>query len=196
MNDDRASVQPGDQVLLIVEDDPDFARILLDLAREKGFKALVTGRAEKALALASQHRPSAILLDLRLPDATGWSVFDRLKHDPGTRHIPVDIVSAEDNRLRGLRLGAINYLKKPVAREDIIKALDDTKEFINRRIRNLLVVAEDAAHRHGTVELIGDEDVQITAAASAQEAAAILENNTSLDCVAASGPALPAGRPL
>jgi len=170
LNDDRSSIHPGEPVILIIEDDLDFARILLDLAREKEFKVLVTARAERGLTLARQHQPCAILLDLRLPDGTGWSVFDRLKHDPSTRHIPINIISVEVEDRRGLRLGALNYLTKPAAREDLVKALDNTKAFVNRRVRNLLVVSPSAAQRLDVADLIGSGDVQTTGVASAEEA--------------------------
>jgi CheY-like chemotaxis protein len=182
LNDDRASIQPGDPLLLIVEDDLDFARILLDLAREKSFKALVTARAEKGLLLAREHKPSAILLDLRLPDGTGWSVFDRLKHDRATRHIPVDIISVEEDDRRGLRLGAMAYLKKPVAREDLVKTLDDAMEFTRRNTRNLLLLTRDACQCQDLPELLGSGDLQITLAASAHEASDATAT-TRFDCV-------------
>src|SRR5205823_6466159 len=125
---------------------------------------------------------SAILLDLRLPDGTGWSVLDRLKHDPATRHIPVDIISVEEDERRGLLLGAIHYLKKPVAREDLIQVLDCTKAFVKRRTRNLLLVAQDPEQRQSITELIGDGEVQITAAANAEEAAAALADGL-FECI-------------
>src|SRR5439155_662090 len=126
--------------------------------------------------------PCAILLDLKLPDGTGWSTLDRLKHDPATRHIPVDIVSVEEDYLRGLRLGALNYLTKPVARDELVKALDNTKAFLNRPVRNLLLVTSRPAQRRDVAELIGSGDVQITAVATAQEAAQA-QADTIFDCI-------------
>ena len=104
----------GDRVLLIVEDDINFARILLDMARQQGFKVITAQTGSAGLTLAQQFLPSAILLDIRLPEMDGWTVLDRLKHDPNTRHIPVHIMTVEEGRQRGLQLGAIAYLQKPV----------------------------------------------------------------------------------
>ena len=141
----RRRSRTGDRVLLIVEDDPNFARILLDLARERGFKGLVAQRADRALALAREYQPDAITLDLRLPDVDGWTVLDRLKHDPATRHIPVHIISVEENWQRGLRLGAIDFLTKPVTKESLDEALATLHEFVDRPVKRLLVVEDDEA---------------------------------------------------
>src|SRR6185312_10715868 len=108
--DDRAQIQPGDLVLLIIEDDRNFARIMVDFARERHFKAVVAHTAAAGTALASQLVPAAITLDVRLPDNDGWVVLDRLKHDARTRHIPVHLVTVEEQRERALRLGAVSYL--------------------------------------------------------------------------------------
>ena len=112
IDDDRNVIAPGDRVLLIVEDDLTFARILLDLAREHQLKALVALRGSIALALAREFKPGAITLDINLPDMAGWTILDRLKHDPVTRHVPVHIITGDENRRRGLALGAMTYLEK------------------------------------------------------------------------------------
>jgi len=117
ISDDRGDLQPGDRVLLIVEDDIHFAQILLDVARELGFKGIIALRSDTGLAMARQFKPDAIMLDIRLPVMDGWTVLDRLKHDPNTRHIPVHTISAEEGQQRSLQLGAIAYLQKPVTRE-------------------------------------------------------------------------------
>src|SRR5581483_10302297 len=111
--DDRAAIAPGDRVFLIIEDDPSFARILLDMAREKGFKGLVALRGDTGLATARSFKPDAITLDIELPAIGGWTIFDRLKHDPQTRHIPIHIISVSDERQRGMHLGALAFLQKP-----------------------------------------------------------------------------------
>src|SRR6185312_14087527 len=141
--DDRNDIQHGDQVLLIVEDDKSFAGILLDLARDKGFKALVAPSGTMALALAKKYKPAAITLDIRLPDRDGWTVLDRLKHDSSTSHIPVHIISVEEQRQRALQQGALNHLQKPVTHEDLGKALDNIRDFTERGVRRLLVVEDD-----------------------------------------------------
>ena len=112
LDDDRNLIQPGDSVLLIVEDDITFARILVDLAHDRGLKALVALRGSSAMSLAREFKPGAITLDITLPDMAGWTILDRLKHDPATRHIPVHIISGDEDRRRGLALGAMTYLEK------------------------------------------------------------------------------------
>ncbi|HEX6104848.1 MAG TPA: response regulator, partial [Gemmatimonadales bacterium] len=180
--DDRGLVEPGDRILLIAEDDPGFARILLDLARDRGFKGLVAQRADRALALAREYQPTAVTLDLRLPDADGWTILDRLKHDPATRHIPVHIISVEENWQRGLRLGAIDFLTKPATKESLSDALTTLHEFIDRPVKQLLVVEDDAAARQRIVELIGNGDVQTTSVGSGREALEALRRQR-FDCM-------------
>jgi CheY-like chemotaxis protein/signal transduction histidine kinase len=182
MDDDRASIVPGDRVLLIIEDDLRFARILVDFAREKRFKALVARDARRSIALAQRFSPMAITLDLRLADDDGWQVLDRLKHDPRTRHIPVHVISVEAARSRGLRLGAVSYLQKPVTREAIGDILQRTIDFIERRVKNLLVVEDDPVQRQTIQELIGNSDVHTTAVGTAAEALDALANGP-FDCV-------------
>src|SRR5205814_1261096 len=122
LDDDRNLIQPGDRVLLIVEDDITFARILVDLAHEQGLKALVALRGSSAMSLAREFKPGAITLDIQLPDMAGWTILDRLKHDPATRHIPVHIISGDENRRRGLALGAMTYLEKSVVNDSLADA--------------------------------------------------------------------------
>jgi hypothetical protein len=180
--DDRATIEDGDRILLIAEDDPNFAQILLDLARDRGFKGLVANRADRALTLAREYQPTAVTLDLRLPDADGWTILDRLKHDPGTRHIPVHIISVEENWQRGLRLGAIDFLVKPASKESLSDALTTLHEFVDRTVKRLLVVEDDAAARQSIVELIGDGDVATTAVGSGEEALSRLQAE-HFDCM-------------
>ncbi|HRI49807.1 MAG TPA: response regulator, partial [Pseudomonadota bacterium] len=180
--DDRESIQPGDRVLLIIEDDADFARILLDMARQKGFKGIVALRGDTGLALARKLRPDAISLDLRLPVMDGWAVLDRLKHDSRTRHIPVHLISAADERTRGLRQGAIAFLKKPVTREALADAFASARGFIERRVKNLLIVEDDENQRKSIVALIGNGDVHSTAIGTAREALELLRQQ-HFDCM-------------
>jgi DNA-binding response OmpR family regulator len=105
-DDDRESIQPGDRVLLVIDDDTTYSRIVLDSAHERGYKVLVAGRGDMGLAVARKFRPQAILLDIGLPDTTGWSVLDQLQHDPDLRHVPVHVLSIYEDRRRGLELGA------------------------------------------------------------------------------------------
>jgi signal transduction histidine kinase/CheY-like chemotaxis protein len=180
--DDRAKLQPGDLVLLIIEDDPAFAGILSDFAREKGFKAVVARSVAQGVALAGEIQPSAITLDLHLPDNDGWIVLDRLKHDPRTRHIPIHIISADEERERSLRLGAVSYFQKPVTKEILDEALSQTIDFINRPLKNLLIVEDDSTQRGAIVDLIGNGDVHSTAVGSAAEAFTELDK-TRFDCL-------------
>ncbi|HEX8353952.1 MAG TPA: response regulator, partial [Pyrinomonadaceae bacterium] len=183
VSDDRNSIQPGERVLLIVEDDPGFAQILLDLAHEKGFKGLVATRGDVALALARKYRPDAITLDIQLPDRDGWTVLDRLKHDPDTSHIPVHIISSGDEqRQRAIKMGAFTQLQKPVSREDLASAFDDIAAFVQKGVKRLLVVEDDDAQRMSIVELIGNGDVVTTAVASGAEALAAL-GGEQFDCM-------------
>ena len=156
--------------MLIVEDDVNFARILIEMAQQHGFKAITAQNGSTGLALAQQFHPSAVLLDIRMPEMDGWTVLDRLKHDPNTRHIPVHIMTVEEGQQRSLQLGAIAYLQKPLTSETISKALVKIKGFVERQVKNLLVVEDDDTQRHSIVELIGNSDVSTTAVATGAEA--------------------------
>ncbi len=182
LNDDRDNIRPGDKVMMIVEDDINFARFLLDLARDSGFKVLMTTRGANALCMASEHKPDVITLDLRLPDIEGWKVLDRLKDDPNTRHIPVQIISVDEERERGLKQGAINYLTKPVKKDALVKAFGDIRHFLDRQVKSLLILEDDDTQRRSLTELIGHKDVTIQGASTAQEALDALRNQ-HFDCL-------------
>ncbi|OUL27987.1 response regulator [Nostoc sp. 106C] len=180
--DDRDTIQPGDRVLLVIEDDVKFARILLEMARQQGFKVLVALDSKQGLTLAQQFKPHAITLDICMPDMDGWMVLDRLKHDSETRHIPVHIFSIDDRQQRGLELGAIAYLQKPVSKEQLTEALIDIKGFIERKVKNLLVIEDDSVQARSIIELIGNGDVQSTAVNTAAAALATLQSKR-IDCI-------------
>jgi HAMP domain-containing protein/signal transduction histidine kinase/CheY-like chemotaxis protein len=182
VNDDRGTIEDGDRILLIAEDDPNFAQILLDLARERGFKGLVAQTADRALALAREYQPTAVTLDLRLPDADGWTILDRLKHDAATRHIPVHIISVEENWQRGLRLGAIDFMTKPATKESLSQALTTLHEFVDRPVKRLLVVEDDVVQQQSIAELIGDGDVITTAVSTGADALEALQRE-AFDCM-------------
>jgi CheY-like chemotaxis protein/signal transduction histidine kinase len=182
VSDDRSVIEDGDRILLIAEDDLNFAQILLDLARDRGFKGLVAHRADRALALAREYQPTAVTLDLRLPDADGWTILDRLKHDPATRHIPVHIISVEENWQRGLRLGAIDFLTKPASKESLSEALTTLHEFLDRPVKELLVVEDDPGARDSIVELVGDGDVRTTTVGTGAQALEALQGG-QFDCM-------------
>ena len=180
--DDRGQLQGGEPVLLIIEDDLNFASVMMEFAHEKGFKAVIAGTAGEAIGLAQRINPAAITLDLVLPDTDGWVVLDRLKHDVRTRHIPVHVISVEEQRQRSLKLGAVSHLLKPVTREAIDQALSGTVEFMRRPVKNLLVVEDDAVQRQSLQELIGNNDVHTIAVATGAEALQMLESEI-IDCV-------------
>ncbi|MBN3905644.1 MAG: response regulator [Nostoc sp. NMS1] len=180
--DDREIIQPGDRTLLIIEDDDKFARILLDMAREQGFKVIVALQSKQGLALAQQFKPDAIMLDIYMPEMDGWTVLDRLKHKPDTRHIPVHILSVDERQQRGLQLGAITYLQKPVSPEALTQVLTDIKGFIERQVRNLLIVEDDPVQAQSIIELIGNSDVHSTAVGTGAEALLILRSQ-HFDCM-------------
>jgi HAMP domain-containing protein/CheY-like chemotaxis protein/signal transduction histidine kinase len=180
--DDRDSITEGDRRVLIVEDDITFASILLDMARAKGYKGIVATRGETALQLAKRFRPDAITLDIRLPDMEGWTVLDRLKHERVTRHIPVHIISGDDETARGLRLGALAQIQKPVTKEGLDEAFAKINGFVERAHKSLLVIEDNDQQRQAIVELIGDGDVEITAVGSGEEALTLLRERR-FDCM-------------
>ncbi len=183
VEDDRDDIQPGDRVLLIIEDDVAFARIMLGLAHENGFKAVVATRGDSGLALANQLKPDAISLDLQLPVLDGWRVLDRLKRNAGTRHIPVHVISVDDLTRRGAALGAFAYLEKPVSRESLQSAFQHISTFLDRSVRQLLLVEDDDRQRDSIMELVGEgDDVKIAAVQSAEEALAALDGG-EYDCM-------------
>jgi len=180
--DDREIIQSGDRILLIIEDDDKFARILLDMARQQGFKTIVALQSKQGLALAQQFKPNAIMLDIYMPEMDGWTVLDRLKHKPDTRHIPVHILSVDERQQRGLQLGAITYLQKPVSPEALTQVLTEIKGFIERQVRNLLIVEDDRVQAQSIIELIGNGDVYSTAVGTGAEALNILRSH-HFDCM-------------
>ena len=157
ISDDRESVAPGDPVVLIVEDDPHFAQVLLGLVRDQGLKGVVSTHGAHVRALAHQFQPLAIMLDIFLPDMLGWTVLNHLKQDPTTRHIPVQIISVEEERLQGLGHGAFSYLIKPATTDELKKALDRVMQYARSRRRRLLVVEDNEIERQSIVELLSHE---------------------------------------
>jgi CheY-like chemotaxis protein len=180
--DDRDSVEPGDMSLLIVEDDPHYAKVLLSLARDRGFKGLVAKNGTDALMLARKYLPTAVSLDVFLPDMLGWTVLNQLKRDPNTRHIPVQILTVEEERQYGLERGAFSFMNKPLTTDGLEDAFDRIKAFAVPRLRQLLVVEDDPAEQLSIGELIGHNDVEITAATTGSEALRKMREK-SFDCV-------------
>ncbi|HET7500862.1 MAG TPA: response regulator, partial [Kofleriaceae bacterium] len=180
--DDYDSLEPGDRVLLVIEDDVTFAATLLEMGRQSGFKGVVATTGGQALEFARTVKPDAITLDLRLPDIDGWVLLDRLKHDPATRHIPVHVISGLDEERRSLQYGAHGFLQKPVTVEGLQAGLSGIHEFVEKRVKNLLVVEDDPVQSQAITELIGDGDVATTSVSSAENALESL-GERSYDCV-------------
>jgi len=182
IDDDRDQIDPDDTVLLIVEDDPHYARIMMGLARDQGFKVLTALRGADALALARSYRLSAVSLDVFLPDMLGWTVLSQLKQDMSTRHIPVQIITCDEDRQHGLARGAFSFLTKPTTNDGIEAALSRIKQFTQQRRKRLLVVEDSADERSSIAALLGHDDVEIIGVESGEAALAALREK-AVDCV-------------
>jgi CheY-like chemotaxis protein len=182
ITDDRLDIQPGDNILLIVEDDPHYARIMVDLARDVGLKVLVAMRGADAIDLAKQFQPTAISLDVFLPDMLGWTVLSQLKLNPLTRHIPVQIITLDEDRQHGLARGAFSFVTKPVTAEGIGAVLSRIKEYAKPRRKRLLVVEDNAAEQMSIRELLGHDDIEIVTVGTGVAALQSLRDQAA-DCV-------------
>jgi signal transduction histidine kinase/HAMP domain-containing protein/DNA-binding response OmpR family regulator len=161
--DDRAEIDPGDRTLLIVENDLSFARLLVDVAHEAGFKALVTAFGATALTLARQYQPSAITLDISLPDMAGWRVLERLKSDFDTRHIPVKIITTGEDNERGRVLGAVSILAKPVkTRDALVDAIDGFRHILENATKQLVLLHPPGSERESLAGLLAADDIDLT----------------------------------
>jgi CheY-like chemotaxis protein/signal transduction histidine kinase/HAMP domain-containing protein len=180
--DDRDNLQPDDAVLLIVEDDPHYARVLCDLSRDRGFKVLVALRGTDALTLAREFHPTAVSLDVFLPDMLGWTVLNHLKQDPATRHIPVQMLTLDEDRHHGLARGAFAFVTKPSTPEDLDSALSRIKEYAAPRRKRLLIVEDNPAEQMSIRELLGHDDIDVSVASTGAEALEVVTRET-FDCV-------------
>ncbi len=180
--DDRDGLAPGARTLLVIEDDPAFARVLYDLAHELDFRVLVADTADDGIALARRFQPSAIVLDVGLPDRSGLAVLDALKRDAKTRHVPVHMVSGSDHTRTALELGAVGYALKPIARDELIDAIHQLEARFTQRLRRVLIVEDDPVLRDSTARLLGGEDVE-TVTAGTTAAALELLRTTTFDCM-------------
>ncbi|EZP79912.1 MULTISPECIES: response regulator [Alphaproteobacteria] len=160
IDDDRAVLSGDKRVLLVIEDDSRFAGIVCDLSREMGFECLVAGTAQEAIDLAREYRPSAIVLDIGLPDQSGLTVLDRLKHEDRTRHIPIHVISGSDQAQTAMALGAIGFLEKPAPRERLAEVLAMLQQKLASRVRRVLIVEDDAVQREAVSQLLGSQDVE------------------------------------
>ena len=182
LDDDRDELRKGDRLLLVIEDDPKFARVVYKRAHGKDFKCLLAADGESGLKLVDLYHPDAILLDLKLPGMSGWQVLDTLKQNPDTRHIPVHILSATEENLEAYKMGAIGFLSKPVSPEGLEDVFEKLESFIARRIKSLLVVEDDDNLRHSVRQLLGGSDVRISEASHGSAALDLLRTG-HFDCM-------------
>ena len=180
--DDRSIIQAGDRVLLIVEDDQDFAKIILDLAREEGFKGIIAMRGSQVITLAQHYKPDAITLDIRMPDTDGWIILEKLKHDPELRHIPVEIITVDDDIHRGYSHGAFQFITKPVSRKKLSAALSSIHQLLDRPIKNLLLLATNKESQKQISDLLANNDLEIKTTHRAKTALSLI-NKHHFDCV-------------
>lgn len=180
--DDRERAPFDTRCILVIEDEPNFARILFDLAHELGYSCLVAHGADEGFELAAQYIPDAILLDMRLPDHSGLTVLQRLKEQASTRHIPVHIISVEDRVEAAMHMGAVGYAVKPTSREELKEVFARLEAKLTQKLKHILLVEDDDLQRESIARLIGDDDVEITAVAMAQDALALLRQNI-YDCM-------------
>ncbi len=180
--DDREHLSATGRVILVIEDDPHFAEILVNLAHEQNFQCVVTSSTHEALSLAREHLPSAVVLDVGLPDGSGLFVLDRLKHDARTRHIPVHVVSGSDYAEKAIAMGAVAYMLKPVAREDLVGAFHALETRLTRRLRRVLVVEDDPVQLSALCSLLSSRDVEAVGARDAADCLAQLQAGT-FDCM-------------
>jgi CheY-like chemotaxis protein/signal transduction histidine kinase len=180
--DDRTQPSTGVRTVLVIEDEPEFARILYGLAHDMEYRCLVALTAAEGLELAASENPDAILLDMRLPDRSGLSVLQQLKDNPATRHIPVHVVSSQENGGEALHLGAIGYALKPTTREQLEEVFVKLKEKSAQQVKRVLLVEDDERQRDSVVKLIADTDVEIAAVGSGVEALELLRTQI-FDCM-------------
>jgi CheY-like chemotaxis protein len=182
IEDDRSHLLPNDKVLLIIEDDPNYARILLEMAHEKGFKGVVAQRGNVALSMVRDFKPVAVTLDLHLPDIDGWRILDRLKVDLATRHIPVHIISVEQDREPTRTQGALGFITKSETKESLQRAFEQLRQFIDRPVKSLLLVEDDEIQTMSIRDLIGNGDVKTTVVNSGKDALLALQAE-KYDCM-------------
>ncbi|WP_180857535.1 response regulator, partial [Flavobacterium panici] len=182
VGDDRTDIKPNDKILLIAEDNVTFAKILLERAHQHGIKAIVTTRGNDVVDYINQFQPHAITMDLNMPDTSGWKILDRLKTDFTLRHIPVYIISGEDERNKGLKRGARNFFLKPVKNELLTSLFNDIQDFKDKKEKNLLVVDDNEFELERIVEAVEGEDISVSTALTAKDAVKLIQEK-SFDCI-------------
>ncbi len=181
-SDDRQNINVDDQVVLIISGYPDYGRALLEIAHETGFKGVITTGNVSSIPLVREFNPAAISLDIDSPRLDGWTLLDRLKNDFGTRHIPIQVVSAEDNGQRALRLGAFAYLRKPFDRDAMKQKFQKIKDFIERQAKNLLIAEPDNTQRKNMEELTAYDGLKIAGVRTSEEALSAMKEK-AFDCL-------------
>jgi HAMP domain-containing protein/signal transduction histidine kinase/CheY-like chemotaxis protein len=182
LNDDRSNIQPEDCVILVVEDDLRFAKILLDKGRENKFKVIVTTKGSEVVDFLNQFHPVAVTMDLNMPDTNGWRVLDRIKNDLTLRHIPVYIISGMDERSSGLKRGARNFLVKPLKEDSLRNLFEDIRDFANKKKKNLLIVDDNEMELSNVVKHLQNADSEITTAKTAKDAINLIREK-KFDCI-------------
>lgn len=180
--DDRDHLKPEDRLILIVEDDRKFSNLLRELANEKNFKCLIAEDGKIGLQMVEQYKPHAIILDVTLPQVDGWTVMEKLKDNPDTRHIPVHFISGADHKVNAKKMGAIDCLLKPISLTEIGEAFRKIEQFITKQVKNLLVFMDDLSRQQEVIDLVDSEGVEFTLTATQQEALQHL-HMTSFDCI-------------
>ena len=182
IEDDKDDIKPGDEFILIIEDDINFCKVLHSLSQEKGFKSMVAISGETGLHYAEYYLPSAIILDIGLPGIDGYEVMKRLKDNPKTRHIPVHFISASDESIEAMKLGAVGYLTKPVSSQKLNNAFKKIKNLISKPLKKVLIVEDDKIIRKSIVELIKDDNILTIAVETGKDAFEEL-NGEKFDCM-------------
>ncbi len=182
IEDDRNDLAEGDKFILIIEDDINFAKVVARQARQKGFKVISAATGEDGLVLAERYKPQAIILDIDLPGMDGNRVLAELKANPSTRHVPVHIMSGNERTIAPIKEGAVEYLTKPIDKAQLEEAFARMENFINRKMKNLLIIEDDPNARRVICKLIGNGDVKCMEAGSGEEGLRILENG-EIDCI-------------
>ncbi|MES2566291.1 MAG: response regulator [Bacteroidota bacterium] len=182
LKDDRDTISSGDKIILVIEDDLNFADILLKQAKGKGFKCLSAATGEDGLALALKFNPDAIILDVELPGMDGNQVLADIKANPTIRHIPVHMISVNERTMETIKNGAIEYLTKPVDKTDLEDSFSRIESFVNRKMKNLLIIEDDQDSRTVIKKLIGNGDVKCFEAGSGKEAISIYKES-HVDCI-------------
>lgn len=181
-SDDRGNIHEGDTVVLIIEDDRNFAEILLDMIRMKNCKGLVGLNGTAGLRLANDFAPTAITLDVTLPDMDGWMVLDRLKAQAATRHIPVAVISGDEVRILARKKGAFTFIKKPLTKPSLDRLVERMSEFVRRKERSILIVEDNKVTSDAVTKMLEGPSLTVIVAASAEEGLNALQKHP-FDCI-------------